>query len=49
MHGEGTLTGANGYTYAGQYKDDKMHGEGTFTFASGEKYVGQWKDGEPKK
>jgi len=35
---------ADGASYVGEYKDNKMHGEGTFTWASGSSYVGEYKN-----
>jgi hypothetical protein len=41
----GTYTAPGGYTYTGQWVDDRMHGEGRFTFPSGAAYAGQWAGG----
>ena len=46
MHGEGTMTWANGEKYVGEFKDDKRHGEGVYVFADGIVWQGQWRDGE---
>ena len=48
MHGEGTLTGADGSKYVGQWKDDNMHGFGTSFFADGTiLHKGEWANGKP--
>ena len=36
-----------GWTYIGEFKNDKFNGQGTFTFPSGEKHVGKWKNQLP--
>jgi hypothetical protein len=48
MHGEGTVTGADGSKYVGQWKDDAMHGFGTSFFADGTiDYQGEWENDHP--
>ena len=50
MHGEGTLTFADGNKYVGQFKDGQKHGLGKFTFASGRvHHDGEWVNDQPKK
>ena len=47
MHGQGTLTLANGTKYVGEWKDGNFNGQGTYTDADGGKYVGEFRDGKP--
>lgn len=42
MHGQGTLTFANGNKYVGEWKDGLRSGEGVFDWANGNKYEGKW-------
>ena len=35
-----------GYTYAGEWKNDKYHGRGTLSFPDGSKYRGGWRAGK---
>ena len=42
----GTYTFADGATYVGEYKNDKINGQGTYTYADGDTYVGEFKDDE---
>jgi len=36
-----------GWTYIGEFKNDKFNGQGTGTFPNGSKYVGEHKNGKP--
>ena len=36
-----------GWTYVGEFKNDKFNGQGTGTFPNGSKYVGEHKNGKP--
>jgi len=42
VHGQGTLTYADGPNYVGEFKDGNMHGQGTYTSANGDKYLGEF-------
>ena len=42
MHGQGTITFANGNKYVGELKNDMRNGQGTY-MANGDKHVGEWK------
>ena len=35
-----------GWTYIGEFKNDKFNGQGTGTFPNGSKYVGEFNDGK---
>ena len=41
----GTWSNESGYTYTGEWLNNKQHGQGTATGASGDKYVGSFVDG----
>jgi len=41
----GTWSNESGYTYTGEWLNNKQHGQGTATGASGDKYVGGFVDG----
>ena len=45
-HGKGTYIFANGDTYEGDFKENKMHGEGKYTWTSGRFYEGLFEDGK---
>jgi 1-phosphatidylinositol-4-phosphate 5-kinase len=36
---------ANGDSYEGNWKDDKMHGRGKFSWGTGEEFDGEFKEG----
>lgn len=42
MHGQGTLTYADGTVYEGNFEHNKRHGRGRIRYASGEEYRGEW-------
>ena len=42
MHGQGTLTWADGEKYVGGYKDGYRHGQGTHTLIDGSVRIGTW-------
>ena len=44
MHGQGTVTYANGDECTGEWIDGKRDGQGTYTWADGATYIGEWKD-----
>ena len=44
MHGKGKMTYGNGFSYVGEFKNDKYHGQGTLGWADGGVYEGQWID-----
>ncbi len=46
IHGQGTLTFAEGDKYVGEFKDGKRHGQGTYTYADGTVDKGIFKKGE---
>ena len=43
-NGQGTLTYDDGWTFTGQWKDDKRNGLGTVTSTNLGTYTGTWKD-----
>ena len=43
-NGLGTMTGSDGSTYIGQFKNNRFEGKGTYTFSDGRKYVGHFKN-----
>lgn len=47
LHGEGTLTLADGSRYTGDFEGDKPHGTGMFVDAAGNRYQGEFRDGVP--
>ena len=46
VHGQGTLTFADGDKYVGEWRDNKFHGQGTYTFFNGRVEEGIWKNNE---
>lgn len=46
LHGEGSLTLADGERYSGQFKHDKYHGQGRLELPSGGIYIGEFKQGQ---
>ncbi|MDA9896776.1 hypothetical protein N9D82_02425 [Gammaproteobacteria bacterium] len=47
LHGQGTITYADGSKYVGEWKNNNYHGQGTYTDPDGNKYVGELKDNQP--
>jgi len=44
MEGYGIYIWADGWTYEGEWKQNKMAGHGTYTWPDGIKYIGQYKN-----
>jgi hypothetical protein len=47
MNGKGTMSYANGNSYAGEFRNGVPHGLGKMTFALGGNYEGEFSEGKP--
>ena len=44
--GHWSISGSDGYRFAGEYRNGKRHGQGTYTFAVGDNYEGEFRNGK---